>query len=396
MEPEIYETRYGGITMDENSIQPVGSDATSGENDLQKRQEIREIPIGCITVDRWCTRWDDDPEIAELTANIKQIGMIEQPSVVANGDGMYRLIAGSRRYHACELAGYQMITCKVWNVSPEEELHITWSENKVRKDRHPAEEAELLAEMKRSEGLTDEQLGDKLGLHQSTVTERLGLLLLPEDVRRDIGTRPESPFRYSHAVELSKINRPDPAARDYEVRQILAKIRRYKLPSSEVRSLAQVICSSDYGKLPEPFRILLLENNAMTSDIARLFLRPEELVDDGDRAAAVRQEAAAWDVKEREAFVTKVIRKGWSFKQAKEACLTILTDRIDAKTRAVRKSREAVLLDTIDALMNELVTWKGVAFDDQTIRPEKLQNLYRRGKHLAEYLAQFLAAVEKG
>lgn len=77
----------------------------------------------------------DFGNVQELADDIKVNTLLNPPTVIPIGDGMYQLIAGERRLRACKMLGYTSITVNAISVKDAEHaLRIEISENENRKE----------------------------------------------------------------------------------------------------------------------------------------------------------------------------------------------------------------------------------------------------------------------
>lgn len=122
--------------------------------------------------------------LEELAASIKAQGLI-QPILVrpAETAGQYEIVAGERRWRACQLAGLERVQCIVRTLDDYESMAIALIENLQREDLNPLEEARALEKIKEHFSVTQEELADKIGKSRPAVTNCLRLLKLPEDVQ---------------------------------------------------------------------------------------------------------------------------------------------------------------------------------------------------------------------
>lgn len=141
----------------------------------------------------------DDDLLKELARSIQVQGVI-QPIVVRPGlDGRYVLILGERRLRASKLAGKSTIPAIVKRVSEQQAAEMTIVENLQRQDLDCLEQAQAFAHLSTEFGLTQEEIGRRVGTSRETVSNYLRLLKLPEDVQYLIE---RGDLTYSHAREL--------------------------------------------------------------------------------------------------------------------------------------------------------------------------------------------------
>lgn len=124
-----------------------------------------------------------EEELKELADSIRANGVI-QPIVVRPGkDGRYVLITGSRRTAASQLAGKTKIPAIVRHVSEQQAAEMTIVENLQRQDLNCYEQATAFARLSQKFSLTQEQIGQRVGIDRSTVSNYMRLLRLPMDVQ---------------------------------------------------------------------------------------------------------------------------------------------------------------------------------------------------------------------
>jgi ParB family chromosome partitioning protein len=111
----------------------------------------------------------------ELAASIREHGVIQPPIVVQTANG-YQLIAGERRWRAARLAGRASIPVLIKDVAPREMLELALVENVQRSDLNALEEAAAYAQLVDEFGLTQDQVGRRVGKSRVTVTNKLRLL----------------------------------------------------------------------------------------------------------------------------------------------------------------------------------------------------------------------------
>ena len=125
----------------------------------------------------------DDQALKELAVSIKEHGVI-QPIIVRKVENKYEIIAGERRYKASTMAGLTKIPAIVKNLDDKESSKVALIENLQRKDLSPIEEARTYQKILELENeMTQEQLAATLGKTQSSVSNKLRLLDLPDEIQ---------------------------------------------------------------------------------------------------------------------------------------------------------------------------------------------------------------------
>ncbi|MDB5306345.1 MAG: parB 2 [Gemmataceae bacterium] len=126
-------------------------------------------------------RFDED-ELKGLTDSVRMHGVL-QPLVVRQVGETYQLIAGERRLRAAQGAGLAEVPVHLVAFDDQQVFEAALVENIQRTDLNPVEKAQGFKEYLDRFGLTQEQLGAKLGLDRTTISNLLGLLNLPAEVQ---------------------------------------------------------------------------------------------------------------------------------------------------------------------------------------------------------------------
>ncbi|HEY1297228.1 MAG TPA: ParB/RepB/Spo0J family partition protein [Chloroflexota bacterium] len=147
------------------------------------RQGLREVPIDAIRPNPWQPRTHfDEQELEELAQSIREHGVLQPVLVSQQPDGSFQLITGERRWRAAQKAGLVTLPAMVKEVTPQASLELALVENIQRRDLNPLEEAHAFRQLLDEHGLTQEQLGQRVGKSRVTISNTLRLLHLPEPV----------------------------------------------------------------------------------------------------------------------------------------------------------------------------------------------------------------------
>ena len=122
----------------------------------------------------------DEQSLKELSASIKQHGII-QPLVVTPKNNDFRIVAGERRYRAAVISGLKKIPVIIRNHEELEELEIALVENVQRVDLSPLEQAISVARLRDQFSLSLTEIAKKLGKAETTVSNIIRLLQLPDE-----------------------------------------------------------------------------------------------------------------------------------------------------------------------------------------------------------------------
>ena len=127
----------------------------------------------------------DETELAELSASLKENGLLQPITVRPAADGHgYELIAGERRLRAATHLGWAEIPAVVKDVDDRTLLTLALVENLQRANLNPIEEAEGYQRLIAEFALSQQQVAEYVGKDRSTVANMLRLLKLPASVRR--------------------------------------------------------------------------------------------------------------------------------------------------------------------------------------------------------------------
>ena len=127
-----------------------------------------------------------EEELRELAESIRAQGLIQPVIVRELGLSDYELIAGERRWRACQLAGLTEIPAVIKAVNDEAALAMGIIENIQRADLNPVEEAQGYKRLVDEFGLTHENLAQAVGKSRSAISNSLRLLSLPEQIQQHI------------------------------------------------------------------------------------------------------------------------------------------------------------------------------------------------------------------
>jgi ParB family transcriptional regulator, chromosome partitioning protein len=126
----------------------------------------------------------DQNALNELAASLKQFGVLQPLIVSPQTDGNYRIIAGERRWRAAQIAGLTEVPAIIREPKEIEELEIALIENVQRVDLSPLEQAISIERLHQQFNLTYREIAGRLAKAETTVSNLVRLLQLPEDARQ--------------------------------------------------------------------------------------------------------------------------------------------------------------------------------------------------------------------
>lgn len=169
----------------------------------ENKKDVTEISIDEIRSNPYQPRRTFDTEtLNELAKSIEEYGVV-QPVIVKKSIKGYELIAGERRTKAAKIAGLKVIPAIIKDFDDQQMMEIALIENIQREDLNPMDEAVSISNIIKLRGYTQDEFANKFGKSRTYVTNILGLLKLPEDVKKMVEKRTLS---MSHARVLSKID----------------------------------------------------------------------------------------------------------------------------------------------------------------------------------------------
>jgi ParB family chromosome partitioning protein len=139
-------------------------------------------------------------KIDELAESVENQGLLQPVLVRPDGDS-YELVHGERRLRAVESLERDKITARVKELTDEEALEMSITENLQREDVTEVAEARSYKMLIDEFDITQSEAADRLGKSQGHISNRLGLLELPDRLQRDILHKIFSPWQ---AKELAR------------------------------------------------------------------------------------------------------------------------------------------------------------------------------------------------
>jgi ParB family chromosome partitioning protein len=163
------------------------------------------IPVDSIDPNPEQPRRVFDPEqIRSLADSIRRHGVL-QPVVVRRAGDRYELVVGERRWRACREAGLAALPAVVADIADRGRLEVALVENVQRHDLNPIELAHAFRALGEA-GATQEEIGERVGLDRSTVSNHLRLLDLPNEMQADVEM---GRISAGHAKALLQVANPE-------------------------------------------------------------------------------------------------------------------------------------------------------------------------------------------
>jgi len=218
--------RKGGLGRNLDSLIPTSIKAVGTETVVADRDEVA-LSLIDPNPKQPRTVFNED-QLAELTASIKEVGVLQPPVVRKKGD-RYELIMGERRTRAAKLAGLTTIPVIIRQTPDNELLREALLENIHRSELNALEEAAAYNQLLNDFGYTHDQLAAKLGRSRPLISNTLRLLNLPPSVQRRVAA---GTLSAGHARALLAISDPQ------EIERIAQRIINEGL---SVRAVEEII-----------------------------------------------------------------------------------------------------------------------------------------------------------
>lgn len=141
------------------------------------------IPVGELQRNPFQPRTDfEESGLKELTDSILQHGVL-QPILVRKTDAGYQIVAGERRWLASQRAGLESVPCRVLTLEDQQATEAALEENLKRRDLNVLEKAQAFKDYTLRFDCSIEELGKRLSLDRSTVSNMMRLLELPNSIK---------------------------------------------------------------------------------------------------------------------------------------------------------------------------------------------------------------------
>lgn len=230
----------------------IPTPSTPGEGVLQ-------VPVESVRRNPRQPRTHFDPQqLEELTASVREHGILQPLVVSPEADGTYTLIAGERRLEAARRAGLRTVPVILRQTGDRQRLELALIENLQRSDLNPLEQAEAYRQLHEEFGLSHEEIAQRVGKSRVAVTNTLRLLGLAEPLKQALL---EGTISEGHARALLSLSAEAQVAalrtvlqQNLTVRQTEELVRklsgerpepkRVKLPPPEIRALEERLCAS--------------------------------------------------------------------------------------------------------------------------------------------------------
>jgi ParB family chromosome partitioning protein len=198
---------------------------------------VLQLPVDSIRRNPRQPREQFDPhDLEELSASIREHGIIQPLIVSPQADGTYTLIAGERRLEAAKLAGLRTVPALSRQASDRDLLELALIENIQRAELNPLEEADAYHQLTEDFGLSHEEVALRVGKSRPAISNTLRLLQLSDTVKKaliasyahdddadqDMEGQGESKFRVSEGHVRALLRLTTHQAQDAALKTVMA------------------------------------------------------------------------------------------------------------------------------------------------------------------------------
>lgn len=216
----------------------------------------------------------DDDSLQELANSIRQIGLVQPITLRDMGDGTYTIIAGERRWRACQRVGLTTIPAYIRTVDDENMLEMALVENIQREDLSAIEVALAYQKLIEQYSLTQDQLSEKVGKNRATIANYLRLLKLPASVQMALRNKE---IDMGHARALLSI--ADPKAQ----LKVFSEMKKGRMSVRQIENMGRLLSEGGSVKTKTGKRIrqkgsnLSADYNLLREGLRKIFKTKVEM-----------------------------------------------------------------------------------------------------------------------
>ncbi len=236
-------------------------------------------------------RFDFD-ELEGLAQSIRQNGIIQPIAIRINENGQYELISGERRLRASRLVGIPRIPCIIMDANDAKSALFALIENIQRTDLGFFEEAQAIEKLITEHGMTRDEVCKKLGKAPPTISNKLRLLRLPEEIRHKIVCENLSERHARALLRLTTLG---------QVERALSIIAEKHLTVAESEKLITQILNNDSKRKQPPMKLF--------KDV-RIFVNTLNHAVDTMRRAGIEADSAKSETDEYIEYIVRIPKTG--------------------------------------------------------------------------------------
>ena len=210
----------------------LGALLSTNNNKNETNNSVQKINISQIVPNPSQPRKNfKDEELKELSSSIKNQGLIQPIIVKPTDDNQFQIIAGERRWRACQLNGMHEVDCVIKEIDEKSILEAALIENIQREDLNVIEEANAYKGLIDIKGISNENLAKLIGKSPSHVSNILRLLELDTKIQEMVI---QGDLSMGHARAL--IGVPDAINKAKEIIEKKLSVRQVEKITSEFKN----------------------------------------------------------------------------------------------------------------------------------------------------------------
>ena len=205
-------------------------------NNNQNNNNIKKISISKVFPNKTQPRKNFvEKEIKQLANSIKNQGLI-QPIIVREApDDSYEIIAGERRWRACQIAGIHSINCVVMSIGEENVYELALVENIQRENLNVVEEAKAYKNLIQLKNIKNEELAKTIGKSSSHISNLIRILDLSDEIHQMII---DQKISMGHARALIGVPNAEQKAKEiYEKKLSVRDVEKLSSKYKQTRSI---------------------------------------------------------------------------------------------------------------------------------------------------------------
>jgi ParB family chromosome partitioning protein len=149
---------------------------------------LARLVVSPLNVRKALDAGQDDSNVEELAASIREKGLLSPLTVRPLADGRFEILVGQRRYLACKLVPLDPVPCVIKKgLNDADAISLSLIENVHRADMHPIDKAKALQALLAKYG-SYESVAKESACSVPTIRRYLKLLELPTVLQNRIGT----------------------------------------------------------------------------------------------------------------------------------------------------------------------------------------------------------------
>ena len=202
---------------------------------------VRQVPIADIEANPNQPRQEfDEAGLKALAGSIDALGIIQPITLRRVRASKFQIISGERRFRAAQMVGLDALPAYVREADDQTLLEMALVENIQREDLNPLEVALSYQRLMDDCGLTQQELGKRVGKARSSVTNHLRTLDLPMRIQHMLR---EGQLGLGHAKALAGLSGSDAlyqqvalaekaVAEGVSVRELESWVKKLKSPGT--------------------------------------------------------------------------------------------------------------------------------------------------------------------